>query len=74
MAFMNKQALLSASTNATPSIRSIAKYISAFKGGEGRIGEIIEKVQTLNKHWDLNLMQNEGLHSFPLSDNRSEII
>ena len=35
-------------------IKQIAAYISSFKGGNGCVRDVIEKVLKLNGHWDLD--------------------
>ena len=40
--------------DAVPEIKLVSKYISPYKGGEGCVRDVIEKVLKLNKHWDLN--------------------
>ena len=40
--------------DAVSEIISISNYISPFKGGEGCVRDIIEKVLKLNGHWDLD--------------------
>ncbi len=40
--------------DAVSEIISISNYISPFKGGEGCVRDIIEKVLKLNVHWDLD--------------------
>ena len=39
--------------DAVPEIQGISKYISPYKGGEGCVRDVIEKVLKLNGHWDL---------------------
>ncbi|MBL7718272.1 MAG: 3-deoxy-D-manno-octulosonate 8-phosphate phosphatase [Flavipsychrobacter sp.] len=39
--------------DAAPEIKSIARYISPLKGGEGCVRDVIEKVLKLNGDWDL---------------------
>jgi 3-deoxy-D-manno-octulosonate 8-phosphate phosphatase (KDO 8-P phosphatase) len=39
--------------DAVPEIKSVAKYISPFKGGEGCARDVIEKVMKLNGDWEL---------------------
>ena len=39
--------------DAVPEIQQVAKYISPYKGGEGCVRDVIEKVLKLNGHWDL---------------------
>lgn len=40
-------------SDAVPEIQAIAKYISPYKGGEGCVRDVIEKVLKLNNDWDL---------------------
>lgn len=40
--------------DAVSDIVQIADYISPYKGGEGCVRDIIEKVLKLNHHWELN--------------------
>ena len=40
-------------SDAVPEIQAIAKYISPYKGGEGCVRDVIEKVLKLNHDWDL---------------------
>jgi 3-deoxy-D-manno-octulosonate 8-phosphate phosphatase (KDO 8-P phosphatase) len=40
-------------SDAVPEIKSVAKYISPMKGGEGCVRDVIEKVLKLNGDWDL---------------------
>lgn len=42
--------------DAVSELRSAARYISRFKGGEGCVRDVIEKVLRLNGHW---VMDNE---------------
>jgi 3-deoxy-D-manno-octulosonate 8-phosphate phosphatase (KDO 8-P phosphatase) len=37
--------------DAVPEIRAIARYISPYKGGEGCVRDVLEKVMKLNDHW-----------------------
>lgn len=39
--------------DAVMEIRSVSKYISPYKGGEGCVRDVIEKVLKLNGDWDL---------------------
>jgi 3-deoxy-D-manno-octulosonate 8-phosphate phosphatase KdsC-like HAD superfamily phosphatase len=39
--------------DAVPEVKSVAKYISPYKGGAGCVRDVIEKVLKLNGHWDL---------------------
>ena len=47
-------ALACCPADAAPEIRSISKYISVYKGGEGCVRDVIEKVLKLNGNWDLD--------------------
>lgn len=38
--------------NAAPEIKAVAQYISGYKGGDGCVRDVIEKVLKLNGHWD----------------------
>jgi 3-deoxy-D-manno-octulosonate 8-phosphate phosphatase (KDO 8-P phosphatase) len=38
--------------DAAPEIKSVSHYISPFKGGEGCVRDVIEKVLKLNDHWN----------------------
>ena len=40
--------------DAVQEIQAVSKYISSYKGGEGCVRDIIEKVMKLNQHWDVN--------------------
>ena len=40
--------------DAVQEIQSVSKYVSPYKGGEGCVRDIIEKVLKLNQHWDIN--------------------
>lgn len=39
--------------DAVAEIKNISHYISPYKGGEGCVRDVIEKVMKLNNHWDL---------------------
>jgi 3-deoxy-D-manno-octulosonate 8-phosphate phosphatase (KDO 8-P phosphatase) len=41
--------------DAVPEIRGVAKYISPYKGGEGCVRDVIEKVMKLNGDWKMPL-------------------
>lgn len=43
-----------APADAAAEIRSVARYISTQKGGEGCVRDVIEKVLKLNGHWGLD--------------------
>ncbi len=43
-----------APADAVPEIKRVSKYISPFKGGEGCVRDVIEKVLKLNNHWPLD--------------------
>jgi len=38
--------------NAVPEIKGICEYVSPYKGGEGCVRDVIEKVLRLNDQWD----------------------
>ena len=40
--------------DAAPEIKQVSRYISACKGGQGCVRDVIEKVLKLNNHWDLD--------------------
>jgi len=40
--------------DAVPEIRTISHYISPFKGGEGCVRDVVEKILKLNDHWDID--------------------
>ena len=40
-------------SDAVLEIKNISHYISPFKGGDGCVRDVIEKVMKLNNHWDL---------------------
>jgi 3-deoxy-D-manno-octulosonate 8-phosphate phosphatase (KDO 8-P phosphatase) len=42
-----------APADAIAEVRTAAHFISAIKGGEGCVREVIEKVLKLNGHWEL---------------------
>jgi 3-deoxy-D-manno-octulosonate 8-phosphate phosphatase (KDO 8-P phosphatase) len=48
---MLEAGLSCAPADAVPEIKHIAKYISPFKGGQGCVRDVIEKVLKLNGHW-----------------------
>jgi 3-deoxy-D-manno-octulosonate 8-phosphate phosphatase (KDO 8-P phosphatase) len=52
-AVMQLCGLPSCPSDAAPEIKSVSKYISPFKGGEGCVRDVIEKVLKLNGDWDL---------------------
>ena len=41
--------------DSVPEIKLISKYISAYKGGQGCVRDVIEKVLKLNNNWDLDI-------------------
>ncbi len=43
-----------APADAVAEIRNIAKYISPYKGGDGCVRDVIEKVLKLNDHWHID--------------------
>ena len=47
-------ALACCPADSVPEIKLISKYISACKGGEGCVRDVIEKVLKLNGNWDLD--------------------
>ena len=51
---MNEVGLSCAPADAVPEIKHIAKYISPYKGGEGCVRDVIEKVLKLNGHWQID--------------------
>lgn len=51
---MQHVGISSAPADAVASIRQLAKYISPFKGGEGCVRDVIEKVLKLRGHWELD--------------------
>ena len=51
---MNEAGLPCAPSDAIPEIKKIAVYISAQKGGQGCVREVIELVLKLNEHWELD--------------------
>ncbi len=53
-AAMLSAGLACAPADAVPEIRHIARYISASRGGEGCVRDVIEKVLKLNGHWELD--------------------
>lgn len=52
-AVMQQCLLPTCPSDAAQEIKSIAKYISPFKGGEGCVRDVIEKVLKLNGDWEL---------------------
>jgi 3-deoxy-D-manno-octulosonate 8-phosphate phosphatase (KDO 8-P phosphatase) len=52
-ACMKLTALPCCPNDAVAEIRQISKYISPYKGGEGCVRDVIEKVMKLNGDWDL---------------------
>ena len=50
---MNMVAIAACPKDATGEIRNCSHYISRFKGGEGCVRDVIEKVLKLNSHWEL---------------------
>ncbi|MGZ5135048.1 MAG: KdsC family phosphatase [Flavitalea sp.] len=52
---MKEAALPCAPSDAVPEIKNISKYISAFKGGEGCVRDVIEKVLKLRNDWELDV-------------------
>lgn len=50
---MKEAGLPVAPADAAPDVKKLALYITAAKGGEGCVREIMEKVLKLNGHWEL---------------------
>ncbi len=50
---MNYSGLATCPVDAVDDIKEISSYISRFKGGEGCVRDVIEKVLKLNHHWDM---------------------
>lgn len=48
---MKEVGLATCPANAAIEIQEIAHYVSAFKGGEGCVRDVIEKVLKINSHW-----------------------
>jgi 3-deoxy-D-manno-octulosonate 8-phosphate phosphatase (KDO 8-P phosphatase) len=48
---MHQVGISCAPSDAVPEIKHVAKYISPYKGGEGCVRDVIEKVLKLNGHW-----------------------
>lgn len=48
---MQQVALPACPADACPEIKSICKYISPYKGGEGCVRDVIEKILKLNGRW-----------------------
>jgi 3-deoxy-D-manno-octulosonate 8-phosphate phosphatase (KDO 8-P phosphatase) len=53
-AAMKEAGVSCAPADAAAAIRDIAQYVSPFRGGEGCVRDVIEKVLTLNNHWTLD--------------------
>jgi 3-deoxy-D-manno-octulosonate 8-phosphate phosphatase (KDO 8-P phosphatase) len=51
---MRQVGLSCAPADAVPEIKEIAQYISPFKGGEGCVRDVIEKVLKLNGRWHVD--------------------
>jgi 3-deoxy-D-manno-octulosonate 8-phosphate phosphatase (KDO 8-P phosphatase) len=51
---MQEAGLSCSPSDAVPEIRHIATYISPFKGGDGCVRDVIEKVLKLNGHWSFD--------------------
>lgn len=47
-------ALACCPADAAPEIKLVSKYISVYKGGEGCVRDVIEKVLKLNGNWNLD--------------------
>jgi 3-deoxy-D-manno-octulosonate 8-phosphate phosphatase (KDO 8-P phosphatase) len=41
--------------DSVPEIKLMSKYISPYKGGEGCVRDVIEKVLKLNDNWDFDI-------------------
>ena len=52
---MMRVALACCPADSVPEIKLISKYISAYKGGDGCVRDVIEKVLKLNGNWDLDI-------------------
>lgn len=52
--FMQITGLACCPINASDDIKKISAYISPFKGGEGCVRDVIEKVLKLNHHWSID--------------------
>lgn len=50
---MQKCGLPACPSDAVGEIRQASLYVSGFKGGEGCVRDVIEKVLKLNSHWEL---------------------
>ncbi|MDX2045608.1 MAG: HAD-IIIA family hydrolase [Chitinophagaceae bacterium] len=50
---MKEAGLACCPIDAVSDIRHMAQYISLFRGGEGCVRDVIEKVLRLHKHWEL---------------------
>ena len=50
---MTRVGIAACPKDAAGEIRNCSQYISRFKGGEGCVRDIIEKVLKLNNHWEL---------------------
>jgi 3-deoxy-D-manno-octulosonate 8-phosphate phosphatase (KDO 8-P phosphatase) len=51
---MTKVGIAACPNDAAGEIRNCSEYISRFKGGEGCVRDVIEKVLKLNNHWELH--------------------
>ena len=51
---MNLVGLPACPTDAVSEIKELSCYLSPFKGGEGCVRDVIEKVLKLNNHWPLH--------------------
>lgn len=60
-AVMRVVGLATCPINAAPEIRDIAQYHSPYKGGEGCVRDVIEKVLKLRKVWKLESFTQEKL-------------
>lgn len=51
LAVLEKAGLACCPDDAVTEVKQICKYISPFKGGQGCVRDVIEKVLRLNNHW-----------------------
>lgn len=54
IAVMQQVGLPTCPTDATPEVKAICKYISPYKGGEGCVRDVIEKILKLKNQWGHN--------------------
>jgi len=52
---MKHVGIASCPVDAAPEIKSISHYISIYKGGEGCVRDVIEKVMKVNGDWDIDV-------------------